>query len=172
MSKKKERLELTVDAENYFDWMYDQRGSVEDLGRDIIARVSKGETITMDLDTMFKGCWYIELGRIIEYDNGDALLDRLLDEVADADGEIHNPSCERELADGRILSIKLVIAEEKEPTGDDRYLECDCCGKKIEMYTTFMADDCFNAYCRDFDCIEGVATSETYLEPCWFGDDY
>jgi hypothetical protein len=62
--------------------------------------------------------------------------------------------------------------EEQEPTGDDRHLVCDTCGKKIEMYSEFMSDDCFNAYCRDFDCIEGVATTSTFLEPCWFGDDY
>ena len=54
----------------------------------------------------------------------------------------------------------------------EMYENCYSCEKRINLgdsmrYTT----SGYTTYCTDPDCTDGVATSGTALEECWYGND-
>ena len=52
------------------------------------------------------------------------------------------------------------------------YLECGCCGDKISLREDFRYETRgYTPFCRDFDCIDGIATEGTCLEVCWWGGE-
>jgi hypothetical protein len=52
----------------------------------------------------------------------------------------------------------------------EKYIVCSSCGTRITIGEDFRYDSDYNGYCNDFDCVDGIATQGTGLEPCWFGD--
>lgn len=46
---------------------------------------------------------------------------------------------------------------------------CGRCGEKIEIGEMMQYDKNYNTYCDNTYCSEGIATTGTCLESCWFG---
>lgn len=52
---------------------------------------------------------------------------------------------------------------------EEQHCTCCSCGAKIEIGEEMQYDKNYNTYCNNTECTEGVATTGTLLEDCWFG---
>ena len=57
------------------------------------------------------------------------------------------------------------MAKEKE----EQSCTCCSCGSTIEIGEDMQYDKNYNTYCDNSHCANGIATTGTLLEECWFG---
>ena len=61
------------------------------------------------------------------------------------------------------------MSKKKEVKEEEPHCTCCSCGEKIEIGEEMQYDKNYNTYCDNTSCTEGVATTGTLLEDCWFG---
>ena len=49
-------------------------------------------------------------------------------------------------------------------------LECGSCGETLQIGDSIQYSSDYDAYCENWDCVDGIATSGTCLEDCWWGE--
>ena len=49
-------------------------------------------------------------------------------------------------------------------------LNCGCCGEILQIGDSIQYNSDYEAYCQNWDCVDGIATSGTCLENCWWGE--
>ena len=50
-------------------------------------------------------------------------------------------------------------------------LECGSCGETLQIGDSIQYNSSYDAYCENWDCVVGIATSGTCLEHCWWGEE-
>ena len=48
---------------------------------------------------------------------------------------------------------------------------CSRCGERLHIGDSIQVDSNTDPYCKNWECVSGIATESTCLEHCWWGEE-